>query len=169
MKTLVPDEFSVPLVVEFPSFVFRPLDSAATELDYAAVMASRDDLHDIFGPNDVWPAADLTLEQNGKDLAWHWSLFEQRLSFAWTVLNTEGTKCIGCVYLYWPLLPDYDATVYLWVHSDELAGGLDQTLESTVRAWLAESWPFRNPAFPGRDIPWDEWQGGTVEVPEGVS
>ena len=48
MKELVPDEFDVPTTVEFPNFVFKPLDEAATDLDYDAVMSSREDLTRIF-------------------------------------------------------------------------------------------------------------------------
>ena len=169
MKRLVPDDFPVPLSADFGDFVLRPLDANAAELDYVAVMESRDDLHAIFSPADKWPAADLTLEQNRKDLEWHWNLFESRTSFAWTVLTPDLSRCIGCVYFYWPLLPEYDVTVYLWAHSAECASGFDQRLEHAIKDWLARDWPFRSAAFPGRDVAWSDWTGGTIEVPEGVS
>ena len=167
MKKLVEDDFDVPLVIEFPRFLFRPLDVAATELDYEAVMSSRHDLRGVFLPGDDWPEDDMTLQQNTEDLRQHWKLFEERTSFAWTVLTPDSSKCVGCVYLYWPLLPDFDATVYLWARSD--APGLDAELESTVKGWLAAEWPFENPAFPGRDIPWDRWEGGRADLWDGIA
>jgi len=169
MKEFVPDEFDVPTTVEFPNFVFKPLDEAATDLDYDAVMSSREDLTRIFGSDDEWPAADLSWEQNRQDLRKHSNLFIKRTSFAWTVLTPDLQRCIGCVYFYWPLLADYDATVYLWVRSDELKNGLDAKLEAVVKLWLTNEWPFKKPAFPGRDIPWEEWQGGCIRTPEGDS
>ena len=168
MIKLVPDEFEAPLDIDFPDFIFRPLNESVAELDYEAVMSSRSDLCNIFGRDDSWPSDDMTLEQNREDLRGHWNLFEARSSFAWTVLDLEGDRCVGCVYFYWPLLPEHDATVYLWARSDELSNGLDGRLETTVKSWIAETWPFASPAFPGRDIPWDEWKGGMPESPEGA-
>jgi hypothetical protein len=29
---------------------------------------------------------------------------------------------------------------------------------TALRKWLGERWPFRSPAFPGRDIAWTDWK-----------
>jgi hypothetical protein len=47
--------------------------------------------------------------------------------------------------------------VYLWARQSELAGGLEVRLYNAVKDWLAQEWPFKNVAFPGRDITWDDW------------
>jgi hypothetical protein len=52
----------------------------------------------------------------------------------------------------------YDAVVYLWARQDELAGGLEQRLADAVKQWIAREWPFRNVAYPGRGIPWEDYQ-----------
>ena len=36
--------------------------------------------------------------------------------------------------------------------------GLDRHLFDAVRDWLAEVWPFRNVAFPGRTIDWADFK-----------
>ena len=35
--------------------------------------------------------------------------------------------------------------------------GLDGHLYETVVAWVRDAWPFENPGYPGREIPWDSW------------
>ncbi len=166
---LVSDEFEVPLTVEHPNFIFKPLDESVAALDYEAVMSSREMLTNIFQTNDAWPAIDLSFEQNRLDLCRHWAHFLDRTAFAWTVLTPDLKRCIGCVYFYWPLLAEHDVTVYLWARSDELVNGLDKELEMAVKNWLADDWPFTNPAFPGRDIPWSEWRGGSINAPADAS
>jgi len=27
-----------------------------------------------------------------------------------------------------------------------------------TRSWLKEDWPFKNAAYPGREIPWKDWK-----------
>jgi hypothetical protein len=39
-----------------------------------------------------------------------------------------------------------------------VAGDLDQVLCETVRGWLAERWPFPRVAWPGRELPWEEYE-----------
>ena len=52
----------------------------------------------------------------------------------------------------------FDAQCFYWVRTSELAAGLEAHLGDTVRGWLAsDAWPWTKVAFPGRDIPWDEW------------
>ncbi|MCU0975462.1 MAG: hypothetical protein MUC71_04025 [Steroidobacteraceae bacterium] len=34
----------------------------------------------------------------------------------------------------------------------------DERLSKAVRGWVEEAWPFERPAYPGRDIPWDDCQ-----------
>jgi hypothetical protein len=45
----------------------------------------------------------------------------------------------------------------LWVRASELPGDLDEVLYATVRRWLAERWPFAGVVWPGRELPWDEY------------
>ena len=32
-----------------------------------------------------------------------------------------------------------------------------------TEAWIAEAWPFESPAYPGREIAWQDW----AALPEG--
>ena len=44
-----------------------------------------------------------------------------------------------------------------WARGDRLSDGLEESLGLAFRGWLKSDWPFREVAFPGRDIPWDKW------------
>jgi hypothetical protein len=53
---------------------------------------------------------------------------------------------------------DYDAGVTMWVRASEVGNGLDSILYKTVKNWISTSWPFKKVAYPGREIPWQEWK-----------
>ena len=109
----------------------------------------------IFGPDHKWPYPELTHEQDLIDLGWHQKEFQNRTSFAYTVMNLDETECLGCVYFYPTDKKSFDVTVILWVRKSKIQ--LDKELQDTVTNWLKEKWPFTNPGFPGREISWDEW------------
>jgi hypothetical protein len=86
----------------------------------------------------------------------HAGEFERREAFAYTVLDGDGATVIGCgatvigcVYIDPDITGAADAMVRCWVRADRAE--LDAALARTVRAWLAEVWPFTTVRFPGRD------------------
>lgn len=154
---LVPDGFLVPERLESGRFVLRPLTVHDVVKDYDAVMTSRADLVGMFGPDAPWPEPDLSLEQDLIDLAWHQKEFQIRSSFTYTVVTPDEARVLGCVYLLPALKGAHDCAVYFWVRSSERGTGLDEALGTVLRLWLQERWPFRSPAFPGRDLAWPDW------------
>ena len=148
-------EFEVPEKLETERFRLRMLTVNDVVKDFDAVMSSKGHLHDIWGPG--WPEG-LTLEQNLIDLGWHQKEFQRRRSFAYTVVALDESRVLGCVYIDPTRKADYDAEVYLWARQSELASGMETELTSTVKAWLAAEWPFKNPALPGIDISHEEWE-----------
>ena len=44
-----------------------------------------------------------------------------------------------------------------WVRRDEEDGDLEDVLETAVRRWIANEWPFTAVSWPGRDISWEDW------------
>ncbi len=97
-----------------------------------------------------------SLEENRRDLQIHAQEFKLRQAFAYTVLTLSKEKCIGCVYIEPSPVAEFDCEVYLWVRESEYA--LDHNLYTNIRNWLMSSWPFKNIAFPGREISWDKWK-----------
>jgi hypothetical protein len=95
------------------------------------------------------PPEGLTLEQNLVDLGWHQKEFQLRRSFAYTVLSTDESVCLGCVYLY--PTDGADARVDMWVRRSAWEDGIDPVLEQAVRAWVEGAWPFETVMYPGRE------------------
>jgi hypothetical protein len=150
MKSFVPADFVVPLRLEHADFVLRPLLITDVVKDYDAVMTSIEHLYGVFGPNSDWPTQELTFEQDLIDLGWHHKEFQNRRSFAYTVMAPDEGKCLGCAYIYPSERDSYDADAYCWIRASH-AEQLDQPLFETFKTWLQTSWPFQRVAFPGRD------------------
>jgi hypothetical protein len=129
--------------------------------DYDAVMTSAAHLRSLY-PHGNWPAG-LTLEQNLIELAWHHHEFQRRSSFAYTVVTSSEDRVLGCVYLNPTPKRDYDAEVHMWARESELPSGLEQRLVAAVKDWVAGAWPFKNVAYPGREMTWEQYWA----LPEG--
>ena len=166
-KPFVPTEFIVPLQYEAEGFLLEKLTPQHTKLDYEAVLRCRKHIaerYHITDP-DAWPNGDLSFEEDYSDLFMHQKQFEQRRGFAYTVLTPDKSKCLGCVYID-PVAADpsavkqtacakvnakrdascgiaYDAAITLWTDCDET----DQKLYRVVKNWVAQVWPFQNPAW----------------------
>ena len=152
MKTpWFPDSHQIPQGFDTDRLRLRPLTIHDAVKDYDAVMSSRAELWEIFGPGTGWPADTLTLEQDIIDLGWHQKEFQTHASFTYTVVALDESQVLGCVYLFPPTHDGCDADVFYWVRSSELASGLEEHLWQRLRQWLASEWPFRQIALPWRD------------------
>ncbi len=156
MASFIRPEFSIPEGFQTDKYKLRILTIHDLVKDFDAVISSQATLIGIFGPNNNWPTG-LTLEQNLIDLGWHQKEFQQRRSFAFTVLSPDEQTCLGCVYIEPCEKQGFDAQAILWVRQDRLPMGLDAHLDKHVKSWLDQAWPFKQVAFPGRDIPWKDW------------
>ena len=153
MDLPIPKDFKIPEGFSKDKFKIRMLKVTDVVKDYDAVMTSLDHLYGVFGPNHRWPYPELTLEQDLIDLGWHQKEFQRRSTFAYTVMNPDETQCLGCMYIFKPTKKDFDAEVYMWVRTSEFEDGLDPIFFKAVKEW-----PFKNVAYPGRDISWEEWE-----------
>ena len=151
----VPAEFAIPSELLTKHFKLRMLSIDDVEKDFEAVTSSTERLSEVW-PDSGWPTG-LTLRQNLIDLGWHEKEFENRTSFAYTMVATDDFKVLGCVYFYPTAKVGYDAEVFSWVRESEAAPALDKDLFEVVQRWLASDWPFENPAYPGRTISWEQW------------
>jgi len=151
-RPIVPAEFMVPQRVDGPGFHLRQLKMLDAEKDFEAVMASAAEIAKTWRPTSQWPAG-LTLEVNRMELGWHQVEFDLRHSFAYTVMNGDESQCLGCCYIYPSSNPSYEVTAHYWARTSDL----DVSLGKTFRSFLAEQWPFKHIAFPGREQAWSEW------------
>ena len=157
---LLPEDVDVPRRIETDDFTVRPLTVADADRDFEAVTSSRDRLRGTFGPDHGWPPEDLTPEQNRIDVAWHHKEFQRRDAFTYAVVDPDETVELGCVYIQPTRAPGYDAAVYFWVSDVGVDRGLADDIDTVVRRWIDETWPFESVAYPDRGIPWSEWGPG---------
>lgn len=155
--TFLPEGFVVPSGLDSAEFRLRPITAHDAVEDHEAVMANRMHLWSLFGAGWRWPPADLTLEQDRIDLAWHEEQARLRRSFNYAIVEPGEGRLLGCFYIDPPAKCGFDAQAYHWVRRDGVPPGLEDDVDASVRAWLKEAWPFPRVAFPGRDIPWPEW------------
>lgn len=153
----VAPEFAVPTRIEGPDFVLVPLGPALVDIDYAAYMSSITHLQQTFTRSPNWPNANITAADAMLDMETEAGRFARRESFAYAVLTPDGTRERGCVYVYPGSGTGHDAMVRLWVTKAEYDAGFDAQLYAWTQSWIAKDWPFRNVAYPGRSIAWDEW------------
>lgn len=155
-----PANAQVPTGLKTSEFLLRPLRTTDVQLDYAALMESKDMLREW--SRSEWPADDFTLADNLKDLEKHEAEHLDRKAFTFTVLDPNETNCIGCVYIQ-PMVMllqhgrtneaklvgtgDYEALVRFWVRRTRLENGLDERLLTALIPWLKYEWAFSRVVF----------------------
>ncbi|MCM0612953.1 hypothetical protein KFJ24_10770 [Marinobacter sediminum] len=155
------NDFPVPAMWRGEWALLVPAAPEWVELDYAAVIESRSKLKHIFGPRDDWPPDDLDADMDEADLAWHAREFSSRSSFAYHLLSHDRQRCLGCLYLYPTASRNHDAEAYLWTHIG-LTASQANLIEDEVIGWVSRDWPFRSVAWPGRFIPFTQWEKADI-------
>jgi len=155
---LISSNIRIPQQIKTDLFVIRPLEVTDAKADYEAVMESRDRIKNTFGPNHPWPPTDLTLEQNRIDLAWHQKEHQRRDSFTYTIYDPDTETELGCLYIQPTQIDDYDAAVYFWTSMTANQRDLVDQITACIRRWVSEDWPLEKVIYPGRDVPWEDYQ-----------
>lgn len=155
-------EIRVPGSLRTDAFVLRPITAADAELDYAAVMESREYLRSW--EQSTWPEDDFTVAANREDLEKLAMWNAEHLAFTYTVLGPSETECLGCVYIFPTNAKMYqksvitavdegarwdgvEAGVYFWVRKSQLPAHLDAVLLRTLRSWFDTDWDLRGYVF----------------------
>jgi hypothetical protein len=137
--------------VELPTgHHLRPIREADVDIDFPAVMGSRERLWAKYGEAWGWPRADMSYEEDRKDLACHEAEIAARETFNYAVLDEAETKLLGCVYIDPPDEQSprgTDAIVSWWLVDDAVGTDLERALERFVPRWLTETWGFESPFF----------------------
>jgi RimJ/RimL family protein N-acetyltransferase len=138
-------------------FLVRPLRPSDVELDYEAVMSSREFLYH-WEQDPPYPPGDFSVEDNLADLQKMDSNHRDGTRYTHTVMNGDETLVLGCVYLL-PAddfmyrnarvtshdgtdLSSVDAMVSFWVRVSTWESGFERTLLDAVIRWLRDDWSF---------------------------
>lgn len=155
---LVPIKFTPPELRK-DNYVARQLKASDVYLDYMAVMSSIEAIHKIRGGK--WPTSDLSFEDDLIDLSWHQREFEFKTSFAYTIMNLDETKCLGCIYFYPPRSGmsdakgdgDSDVEISWWVTQKMFEQGFYEELSFDIKQWVEDKWPFKKIAYVNKILP----------------
>jgi hypothetical protein len=155
----LPADFVHPGRVELPGGGghLRPITAADVDLDYPAVMGSRERLWSIFGEPWGWPPAAMTYEQDLDDLVRHEVEIAAHESFNYALFDQAETVLLGCVYIDPPEKQGADADISWWTVDGTAGAELLAALDAFVPQWIATAWPFDRPRYPGRDLSWSSW------------
>jgi hypothetical protein len=155
----LPEDFVHPVRADLPTgHHLRPMRAADTEIDFPAVMGSRERLWAIYGPAWGWPPVTMTPEQDREDLAHHERDIAAHASFLYGLFAEDEAELLGCVYVDPPeKAGGADAEVSWWVVDALVGSEVERALDAFVPRWLVERWPLRAPRFVGRDLTWAEW------------
>lgn len=153
---LVSEEFNIPNELKSENFLARKLLARDVYLDYMAVISNVELIRKTRG--GTWPSSELSFEDDFIDLCWHQREFENKTSFAYTVMSKDQTECLGCFYLYpagfrkeAPSGSDVD--VSFWVTQKAYKNGLYEELYFSLRKWLKKKWQFKKPHWTNQEIP----------------
>ncbi len=128
----------------------RPIREADVDIDYPAVMGSRERLWAKYGEAWGWPPETMTYEQDREDLARHEREIAALETFNFAVLNEDESRLFGCVYVDPPEEDSpagTEAVVSWWVVDDEAGGELERALDEFVPVWLNDTWGFQAVQF----------------------
>ena len=147
----LPDGFETPARLDLPTgHHLRPIRGDDVDVDYPAVMGSRETLWARYGEPWGWPPPTMTYEQDREDLEHHEVEIAAQQTFNYAVLDTGETELLGCVYSDPPELagpvgtPEgSDAVVSWWVVDSQAGSDLERALADAVPRWLADTWGFR--------------------------
>ncbi len=123
------------------------MGEADVDLDYPAVMGSRERLWEKYGEAWGWPPAHMTYEADKEDLAHHEAEIKARETFLYGVFDESETALRGCVYIDPPdaaAPAGADATVSWWVVDEQVGSDLERDLDEVIPRWLAQTWGFEH-------------------------
>jgi hypothetical protein len=142
----LPDGFTHPERVDLSTgHHLRPIREADVDIDYPAVMGSRERLWAKYGDAWGWPPTTMTYDADKTDLARHEAEIAARETFNYAVLDGRETELLGCVYIDPPDAQsprESEAVVSWWVVDPAVGTELERTLDDFVPRWLADTWSF---------------------------
>jgi hypothetical protein len=171
MIIMLPEGFDPPRSHEFSLYKLTVLGPTFADLDFHAVKASAENIRHVFGPSNDWPNANITHLENYADLVRHEREFNERVAFAYSLLDRKGELYLGCLYVK-PIKSKrevdrrkhlFQAQAFLWFSSAQRV--IDQTEALVeIQEWLSNYWPLNSIAWPGRVQGWAEWDDGMSHV-----
>lgn len=151
-RALVPGNFELPAKYEAGPFIIRPLIAHDVVSEHSKGPGGTDPHYGLPIPSLDMPVNGTPSQDDLLGLEYPQRRIPLPNSFSYPVVDAETGKMIGCVYVNHSSDPSHDAEVTWWLRTGSAENGLYQTFSETVKEWVNEQWPFKNPDFNGRAI-----------------
>jgi hypothetical protein len=157
--SLNPNAFEVAVRLVTTDFVLHRQRPSDNELDFEAVMTSKQMLRQW--SDSEWPEDDFRLEQNAQDIADHIADHEANSDFGFSIFTPSEDRLLGSLYLnaVGPLLENYptdpetlanllacDVRVEYWLRAG-IGPAFEMRFVRAVIEWLKDTWWFERPVF----------------------
>jgi hypothetical protein len=143
----LPETFAAPQRAELPAgHHLRQIRADDVDIDYPAVMGSRERLWGLYGDLWGWPPATMTVEEDRADLAYHEAEMAANSSFNYAIFDAAESELLGCIYIDPPgdeSPAGSDAFVSWWVVDGAVGSALETAVAEFVPEWIAGTWGFR--------------------------
>ena len=137
----LPDGFVHPERVELTSgYHLRPIRESDVDIDYPAVMGSRERLWSLYGEAWGWPPETMSYDADRADLARHEREIAAHETFNYAILDAAEARLVGCVYI--DPHDEHDVEASWWVVDDLVGSTLELELDAFVPQWLRTTWGF---------------------------
>jgi hypothetical protein len=143
-KLFVPETFMAPGPPRLDDVVWHHLEPSILEQDYQFLL-------------DAGRNTDSISKGEDYELKRHQWEFQNASAFAYGILTPDEQKKIACVYINPCRRAGFDAQVRIWIAKPGASAAFDQALETSVRDWIRQKWPFKTAAYPGLDLSTEEW------------
>jgi hypothetical protein len=163
---LIPDSFVPPRFHETHRLSLEVLSAVHAVQDYECVTKCADAIRGVFGPDNGWPANEMTLAENLSDVTRHEGQFFAREAFAYAIFEkSTARRYVGCLYIK-PIKSRlendkrkalFQAQAFCWFSPVATDTEFARLAADEIVQWVETSWPFAAVAFPGRTLGWDEW------------
>jgi hypothetical protein len=160
--SLNPNLLDVPIRLETIDFVVHRQRISDNELDFDAVMSSKEILREW--SDSELPENDFSLEQNGQDIAEHIADHEQNSDYGFSIFTPSEDRLLGSLYLnaVGPLLEiyptdlmtlarllEFDVRIEYWLRAG-VGPDLELRFVRAVIKWLEDAWWLERPVFGSR-------------------
>src|ERR1700755_2897676 len=140
----LPESFAAPERAELHSgHHLRQIRADDVDIDYPAVMGSRERLWGMYGDRWGWPPTTMTFEEDRVDLARHEAEMAANESFNYAVFDADETELLGCIYIDPPeedAPAGAEAAVSWWLTDHMVGTPVEAALTTFVPGWLAHTW-----------------------------
>lgn len=143
-KKFVPADFLLPVFPKIGEYVWVIHDGVTNEVDYNA-------LHNRPVPMKI------AMSEDYGGLKRHEWEFVNNMAYSFGIFTADHTEELGFLYITPSPKAGYDASVRFEVTTAGEKVGLEPVMDKAIHEWVKSSWPFKQPAYPGHDIPLEKW------------